>query len=84
MATDKENRLVEIFAGSSIEAEIVRGLLNNSGIEAFLKDDNMGTIAPWYVSAGGAGSVKVIVSSLDLDEAKAVVEEYNNNLKSGE
>jgi hypothetical protein len=70
MNTNKEDNLVEIFAGSSMEAEIVRNLLEDSDIEAFLKNEIMGTLAPWHTSPGGAGSVKVVVSNLDY--AKAV------------
>ena len=39
MKKDKKNDLVEIFAGSSIDAEIVSSLLKNSKIETFLKDE---------------------------------------------
>jgi hypothetical protein len=79
MKTKKENELVEIFAGSSIEAEIVRSLLNDSDIEAFLKDEYMGTIAPWHVAPGGVGSVKVVVSRVSYSKAKSVVDGYHKN-----
>ncbi len=82
MQRNKQNVPVEIFAGSPMEAEIVRSMLTDSGIEAFLKDENMGTIAPWHVSAGGAGAVKVIISNADYDKAKSVVEEYYKNMDS--
>lgn len=79
MTTKKEFDLVEIFAGSPIDAEIVKSLLLDAEIEAFLKDENIGTIASWHVAAGGAGAVKVIISSLDYDSAKLIVEDYINN-----
>lgn len=81
MKEDNKNHLVEIFAGSFIEAEIVKSLLKNSKIEAFLKDENIGTLAPWQVSAGGAGAVKVIINSNDYEIAKLIVEEYEQNKK---
>jgi len=81
MKKDKKNDMVEIFAGSSLDAEIVSSLLKNSKIETFLKDENMGTIAPWQVSAGGAGAVKIIISSNDYEQAKLIVEEYQQNTK---
>lgn len=84
MKTDRKNDLIEIFAGSSIEAEIVRSLLKDSDIENFLKDENMGTIAPWQVSAGGAGAVKIIINSKDYEKAKLIIEKYvekNNNAR---
>ncbi|HAF30660.1 MAG TPA: hypothetical protein DCG75_16585 [Bacteroidales bacterium] len=81
MKKDKKNDLLEIFAGSSIEAEIVSSLLKNAEIENFLKDEYMGTLAPWQVSAGGSGAVKIIIQSKDYETAKLIVEEYELNKK---
>ncbi len=82
MKKDKKNDFIEVFAGSSIDAEIVKSLLIDSEIVAFLRNENMGTIAPWHASPGGVGSVKIVVSNLDYDKAKLVVEEYFNNINS--
>ena len=79
MKTKKDNDIIEVFAGTSIDAEIVRSLLEDSDIKSFLKDDNMGTIAPWHVSAGGAGAVKIIINSNDYDKAKLIIEKYEES-----
>lgn len=79
MKEENPIELIEIFSGSSIEAEIVKSILNDNEIEAFLKDEYMGTLAPWYAAPGGAGSVKVIISNLDYTQAKIIVEKYNNS-----
>lgn len=81
MKKDNKNNLLEIFAGSSIEAEIVSSLLKNAEIETFLKDEFMGTLAPWQVTAGGSGAVKIIIKSTDYETAKLIVEEYEQNKK---
>ena len=60
MKKQKENDFIEVFAGTPINAAIVRSILEDAGIMTFLKDDIMGTVAPWYVSAGGAGAVKIM------------------------
>ena len=73
---------VEVFAGSIWAAEMVKSLLENSEIEVFLIDENTGTLAPWYTSPGGTGSVRVVVSSLDFEKARSVVEEYENNIRT--
>lgn len=70
---------VEVFAGNIWDAQLVKSLLEDSEIETFLLDENTGTLAPWYTAPGGAGSVKVVVSSLDQDRATAVVDEYRKN-----
>lgn len=79
MKTKKENDIIEVFAGSSIEAEIVKSMLQDSDIDVFLKNENMGTIAPWHVSAGGAGAVKIIINSNDYDKAKMIIEKYEES-----
>lgn len=79
MKTKKDNDLIEVFAGTSIDAGIVKSLLEDSDIKTFLKDDNMGTIAPWHVSAGGAGAVKIIINSNDYDKAKLIIEKYEES-----
>jgi hypothetical protein len=71
---------IEVFAGNIIDAGMVSSLLESAGIHAYLKDEIMGTMNPWFVSAGGVGAVKVLVSSIDFEKAKLLVEDYRNNI----
>ena len=80
MNADKEINPVEVFAGTAMQASMVRSLLENAEIEAYLKDEFTGVIAPWHSTPGGAGAVKVFVSSVDYERAKQVVDEYERNL----
>jgi hypothetical protein len=82
MDTKKESTPVTVFAGTILQAEMVRSLLENAEIQSFLKDENVGTMAPWYTSPGGAGPVKVVVSSLDFEMANEIVKEYQENIRS--
>jgi len=72
---------VEVFAGTSWEAALVKSLLENAEIEVFLKDEIRGTMAPWHVSPGGTNPVKVMVSSHDFANAKEVVDAFESNRK---
>ncbi len=72
---------VMIFAGTAWEAGIVKSLLENAEIEAFLKDEIMGTLNPWWIAPGGAGSVKVFISADDFEKASQVVKDFQENLK---
>ena len=78
METEEEIRPVKVFEGNDWEASMVKSLLENAKIEAFLIDNRMGVLAPWNVAPGGAGAVRVMVSNLDYEKAKEVVEEYLN------
>ncbi len=53
-----ESELVVVFTGHTVEADFLKMLLEVAGIEVFLKDEAMGTIAPFYFGAAGAGAVK--------------------------
>ncbi|MCK4325913.1 DUF2007 domain-containing protein [bacterium] len=44
----EENNLIVVYAGTLVNASFVKSLLENDGIPAFLKDEIMGEIAPWY------------------------------------
>jgi hypothetical protein len=77
---EKQNiKIIEVFSGSSWEAGMVKNLLENAGINAFLKDEIIGTRSAVWVPTGG---VRVVISNFDYDRAKLVVEEYEKNLKS--
>ena len=76
MKADQDIKAVEIFDGDQWQAMLVKSLLDNAEIESFLKDQRMGVLAPWNVDAGGAGPVKIFVSSLDAEKAREVIEQY--------
>jgi hypothetical protein len=81
MKTEKEMKPVEIFAGTPWQAGMVKSLLENAEIEAFLADEIIGTLSPWWTAPGGAGAVRVFVSIRDYEKAKTFVEDYEKNLK---
>lgn len=76
MKPDNEIYPVVVFEGNDWEASMVKSLLENAEIEAFTKDEKMGVLAPWNVDAGGAASVQIIVSNLDYEKAREVVDAY--------
>ena len=65
---------IVVFSGTTWQAQMVKGLLEASGITAFIKDGFIGTLAPWY-SGGGGAAVKVVILNKDLDKARPIVEE---------
>ena len=71
-----EYDLVVVYAGTAIEAGLVKGLLEDQGIPVFLQDEFMGSIAPWYAAPSGAGAVKVAVPQRHLEEARVAIRHY--------
>ena len=82
LTNNSKNNPVEVFAGTAWEVALVQSLLANAEIQTFLKDEINGTMVPWVTASGGAGSVKVIISNLDYDKAKIIVDEYEKNKRT--
>ncbi|HEY4788987.1 MAG TPA: DUF2007-related protein [Bacteroidales bacterium] len=82
MNTKDNIKPMEVFSGTSWDAGLVKSLLDDREIEAFIQDDEIGVLAPWYISPGGVGPIKVVVSSADYEAAKQVVDEYYRNINS--
>jgi hypothetical protein len=76
MANDNDDALVVVFSGNSVEAEMIKDMLETNGVQAALKDEFMGSIAP-YIAPGGIGAVKVVVRQGNLDEAKLIMKELS-------
>jgi hypothetical protein len=81
MSSYEKGQFTEVFSGTFIQAAMVRSLLENADIRVFMRDEFLGTIAPWWASPGGAGAVKVFVPGLDYERAKEVVNQYESNIK---
>lgn len=84
MNPNKEQDPVEVFSGNAWQAGMVKSMIENAEIEAFLVDEVMGTMNPWWTAPGGAGSIKVMVAVADYDMAKSIVSEYENNMRKEE
>ena len=80
----KDFDLVQVFAGTTVQAQMVQSILKSERIEAFLKDEYMGTMFPFHTAPGAAGSVKVVVSNVDYERAKLIVDDYYKNINSDE
>jgi hypothetical protein len=80
MSPNRESDFIEVFAGTTWQAQMVKTLLENSEITTFLKDEFLGTLNPWWAAPGGAGAVKVFISNSDYEKAKAIIADYEKNL----
>ncbi|PTN10646.1 DUF2007 domain-containing protein [Mangrovibacterium marinum] len=81
---DREIFPIEIFAGTNIQASLLKSMLDDAKIYSFVKNEYVGTLAPWYTDSGGVGPVSVMVASADADEARLIVENFVKNSKSKE
>lgn len=73
----KDSQLTVIFKGNPVEAEMIKNMLVEHGIRAILKNQLMGSIAPWHVSPGGFDPVEVEILANNKEEALKLIEEFN-------
>ena len=78
-----EKEPVEIYSGTSWEAEMIKSLLANEGVEGFLIN-NSGTVFPFEITESGTAAVKVMIFDADYQSAKAIVESYLANKSDSE
>lgn len=69
---------VVVYSGSYSQAGLIQGLLEAQGIRAFLQDEFLGSLAPWYLRAGGVDAVQVVVAEHDAENAREVVEAFTS------
>ena len=70
------NDLVVVFSSNTFEAELAKNELANQGIKAFVKDELLGTIAPWHSAPGGAGAVSITVARRDMEKARNILRQF--------
>jgi hypothetical protein len=74
-----DSELTVIFKGNPIDSEIIKEILNDNGIMANLKNQLMGTIAPWHVSAGGFEPVEIEILMKDKEKALNLIDAFNKS-----
>jgi len=77
MNINREN-IIEIFSGTLWEAEMVKNLLLEAGIESFLNNSLHNSYAYNAIIASG---VKVMIFESEAEGALKIVDKYYKNLK---
>ena len=68
-----ENEWTELLiTNNEIEAEMIKDLLESGGIPVVIRSSK---VSPYPVSIGKMGEVKVIVMKIDLETAKAALDQ---------
>ncbi|MBQ2289877.1 MAG: DUF2007 domain-containing protein [Bacteroidaceae bacterium] len=72
MTAANKNKLVEVFAGTLWEAELVKGLLDSNAISCAIEDYSIGVVTSPYLPGGG--DVIVVVNEADKEQAMKIIE----------
>ena len=75
MNTDNQDsaRVIELFSGTLWEAEMIRSLLADAGIQSFVKND---VVTSYLYDPIQASGVKVMILESDLTEARGIVKAF--------
>jgi len=76
---DDNDEIIEIYAGTLWESEMITSLLRDSEIESFLRNNILESYAYEPIYAAG---VKVMIFSSDYKRAKEIVDSYKQNLSN--
>ncbi len=69
-----EDEVIDLFSGTLWECEMITSLLEEEGIESFLKNSVLSTYA---YNPAFSQEVKVMILISDAEKARKIVEEYN-------
>jgi H2-forming N5,N10-methylenetetrahydromethanopterin dehydrogenase-like enzyme len=73
-----EEGLTELISvQGEMNAQVIIGLLKSEGIEAMMRSHQTFSALPFTVD--GMGAVRIMVRNEDLDKAKKILEEYNQD-----
>ncbi len=61
-----------IYSGNIVHVDLLKSILEGSGIRCMLQDEYVGTMRPYAVPGG----VKVLVAASDSDKARKIVEDF--------
>jgi len=79
---ENQSKAIEIYEGELWQATMLKNILEDNNIQAFLQDEFLGVIAPFIVQPGGSNAVKVFVSSENFSLAGKLVADFNNSKPS--
>lgn len=74
-----DSDLIVVFSGNLVDSEIIKEILDDNGITTNLKNELMGTIAPWQVSAGGFEPVEIEVLVEDRKKALELINAFHKS-----
>jgi len=75
---DKSLAPYEVFEGSAWECGLLKSILEDNDIETYMTQDYQ---LPWNSIPVKGAAAKVFVALKDLEQAKAIVEEFYSNME---
>lgn len=81
MNSEKESKPVVVFTGTTWQTGMLKSMLEDAGIPAFLYGSSKGIYNPGWTLPGEEGSVRVAIPSTDLEQARPIIQAYLESQK---
>lgn len=75
---ENKNEFVEIYAGKIWQSTMIKDLLVDNGIYAFIDNEHMSVIDPNLTMTGFVVPIRVKVQKSDFAKAQELIEEFNS------
>jgi len=61
-----------VYSGDTVQVDLLKSILEGSGIRCLLQDEYVGRMRPYAVPGG----IKLLVATVDLDDARKIVQDF--------
>jgi hypothetical protein len=75
---ESENDLIRIFTGSEVSVILLKGELEQIGVESMMQNDFDAGLSAGFVS-GVPSAVDLYIQKSDMDTAKPIIDEFVKN-----
>jgi hypothetical protein len=75
---ENKNQFIEIFAGKVWQSTMIKDLLTDNGIYAFIDNEHMSVIDPNLTMTGFVVPIRVKVQKSEFAKAQKLIEEFNS------
>ncbi len=75
---EKEDELIRIYTGSEVSVILLKGELQEIGVESMLQNDFDAGLSAGFVS-GVPSAVDLYIQKSDLNKAKPIIDEFVRN-----
>jgi hypothetical protein len=77
-AMKKDNELVRVFTGSEVTVILLKGKLEQAGIQSMIQNDFDAGLSAGFVS-GVPSAVDLYIQKSDLNKAKPIIDKFFDN-----
>jgi hypothetical protein len=72
-----DNTFVIVYEGDHLMAALLKAFLEEGGLQVYMENSNMSTIAPFQLTAGGMNPALLKVVNEDVERAYELIKEFN-------